>query len=141
MRRNIAGQSVGCQMVSATDGSAFTGAVTVYVTGDNGSQTLGSVGSGACTHEGNGYHSYAPAQAETNYAHVAFTFIGTGAVPSTVQVYPDTVEAKIDALPTAAANAAAVLAAATTTPIDANIQKVNDVTLTGNGAGTPWGPA
>ena len=74
-------------MVSATDGSAFTGSVTVYVTGDAGTQAVGSVGAGACTHEGNGFHTYAPAQAETNYNHVAFTFIGTGAVPQTVQIY------------------------------------------------------
>lgn len=76
-------------MVSATDGSAFTGTVTVYVTGDNGAQALGSVGSGVCIHEGNGYHSYAPAQAETNYDHIAFTFIGTGAVPTTVQLFTE----------------------------------------------------
>ncbi len=89
-------------MVSATDGSAFTDAVTVYVTGDNGTQATGTVGSGVCTHEGNGYHSYAPAQAETNYDHVAFTFIGSGAVPQTVQVYTSTT-------PTAGQNAAALL--------------------------------
>jgi hypothetical protein len=87
MRKNVASQAVGAQMVAAADGSAFTGAVTVYVTGDNGTQAAGSVGSGACTHEGNGYHSYAPAQAETNYDHIAFTFIGTGAIPATVQVF------------------------------------------------------
>lgn len=87
MKKNVASQFVGCQLVSATDGSAFTGSVTVYVTGDAGTQAAGSVGSGACTHEGNGFHTYAPAQAETNYDHVAFTFIGTGAVPSTVQIY------------------------------------------------------
>src|SRR3546814_13286258 len=75
-------------MVAATDGSAFTGAVTVAVTGDGGTQATGSVGSGACTHEGNGFHTYAPAQAETNYDHVAFTFTGSGAIPATVQVYP-----------------------------------------------------
>lgn len=74
-------------MVSATDGSAFTGSVTVAVTGDGGTQATGSVGSGACTHEGNGFHTYAPAQAETNYDHVAFTFTGTGAVPASVQIY------------------------------------------------------
>jgi hypothetical protein len=74
-------------MVSATDGSAFTGSVTVAVTGDAGTQATGSVGSGACAHEGNGYHTYAPAQAETNYTLVAFTFTGTGAVPATVQVF------------------------------------------------------
>lgn len=74
-------------MVSATDGSAFTGSVTVAVTGDGGTQATGSVGSGACTHEGGGFHTYAPAQAETNYDHVAFTFSGTGAVPVTIQLY------------------------------------------------------
>lgn len=87
MKKNVSGQVIGAQMVSASDGSAFTGSVTVYVTGDGGTQAAGSVGSGACTHEGNGFHSYAPAQAETNYDHIAFTFIGTGAVPATVQVY------------------------------------------------------
>lgn len=88
MRRNVASQVVGAQMITAADGSAFTGSVTVSVTGDGGTQATGSVGSGACTHEGNGFHTYAPAQAETNYAHVAFTFTGTGAIPATVQVYP-----------------------------------------------------
>lgn len=87
MIRNTSGQKIGAQMVSATDGSAFTGSVTVSVTGDAGTQATGSVGSGACTHEGNGFHTYAPAQAETNYDHIAFTFTGTGAVPATVQVF------------------------------------------------------
>ena len=88
MKKNTAGQTIGAEMVNATTGAAFTGAVTVYVTGDGGTQAIGSVASGACTHEGNGYHSYAPAQAETNYDHVAWTFIGTGAIPATIQVYP-----------------------------------------------------
>lgn len=88
MRKNTASQIIGCQMVSATDGSAFTGSVTVSVTGDGGTQATGSVGSGACTHEGGGFHTYSPSQAETNYDHVAFTFTGSGAIPATVQVYP-----------------------------------------------------
>jgi hypothetical protein len=87
MKKNVAGQAVGAQMVDATTGGAFSGSVTVSVTGDAGTQATGSVGSGACTHEGNGYHTYAPAQAETNYDLVAFTFTGTGAVPATVQIY------------------------------------------------------
>jgi hypothetical protein len=87
MKKNVASQVVGCQMVSATDGSAFTSSVTVAVTVDGGTQATGSVGSGACTHEGNGYHTYAPSQAETNGDLLAFTFTGTGAVPRTVQVY------------------------------------------------------
>ncbi len=86
MQKNVAGQKIGAQLVSATDGSEFTGSVTVYVTGDAGTQAAGSVGSGACTHEGHGYHTYAPAQAETNYDLIAFTFTGSGAVPVTVQV-------------------------------------------------------
>lgn len=88
MRKNASGQVIGAQMVNASSGAAFTGSVTVYVTVDGGTQAVGSVGSGACTHEGNGFHTYAPAQAETNGDHVAFTFIGSGAVPATVQVYP-----------------------------------------------------
>ncbi len=88
MKKNVAGQKIGAQMITAADGSVFTGSVTVYVTGDAGTQAVGSVGSGACTHEGNGYHTYAPAQAETNYDLIAFTFVGTGAVAATVQVYP-----------------------------------------------------
>lgn len=87
MQKNVAGQVIGAQMVSATTGAAFTGTVTVSVTGDGGSQATGSVGNGLCTHEGNGYHTYAPAQAETNYTLVAFTFTGTGAVPVTIQVF------------------------------------------------------
>lgn len=100
MKKNVAGQVIGAQMV-ALDGSAFTGSVTAYVTGDGGTQAAGSVGAGACAHEGNGFHTYAPAQAETNHDHVAFTFIGAGAIPATVQVYPNsftfTVSGKVDA--------------------------------------------
>lgn len=105
MQKNVAGQKIGVQMISASDGTAFTGAVTVYVTGDAGSQAIGSVGSGVCTHEGNGYHSYAPAQAETNYNLIAFTFTGSGAVPVTVQVY--TAINPVTPVPTAEENGAA----------------------------------
>ena len=85
MFRNTASQIVGAQMVSASDGSAFTGTVSCSVTKDGGTQ---GAGGGTVTHEGNGFHSYTPTQAETDAAHVAFTFTGTGAVPCTVQVYP-----------------------------------------------------
>lgn len=87
MKKNVAGQKIGAQLVSATDGSDFTGAATVSVTGDAGAQATGSVGSGACTHEGKGYHTYAPAQAETDYDLIAFTFQGSGAITVTVQVF------------------------------------------------------
>lgn len=97
MKSNVSGQFIGAQMINAATGAAFTGTVTVYVTGDNGTQTLGSVGSGICAHKGNGYHSYVPSQAETNFGHNAFTFVGTGAIPATGQLYtnfPQTVDNK-----------------------------------------------
>jgi hypothetical protein len=84
--KNVASQSIGAEVVNATTGAAFVGAVSVYVTGDAGTQALGSVASGVCVAEGNGYFTYRPSQAETNYDLVAFTFIGTGAIPATIQV-------------------------------------------------------
>lgn len=85
MKKNVASQIIGAQMVSATDGSAFAGAVSCTVTKDGGAQTAGG---GTVTYEGNGFHSYTVQQSESNADHVAFTFTGTGAVPATVQVYP-----------------------------------------------------
>ncbi len=87
MIRNQSGQTVGAELLDATTGVPFTGAVLVYVTGDAGIQTLGVTGGGSATLEGQGYYSYRPARAETNYTHVAFTFIGTGAVSVTTQGY------------------------------------------------------
>ena len=93
MKKNVASQSVGVQMITAADGTAFTGAVSVAVTVDNGTQGAG--GGTAPVSEGNGLHSYTPTQAETNGDHIAFTFTGSGAIPATVQVYtgfPQTVD-------------------------------------------------
>jgi hypothetical protein len=88
MKKNVASQVVCAQLVSKTDGSdVTTGTTTVYVTGDAGTQATGTVGSGAATHEGNGLWSYAPAQAETNYDNVVFTFTNTAAVSASVQIY------------------------------------------------------
>ena len=88
MKKNTAGQKIGAQIITAADGTAFSGSVTVYVTKDAGTQAIGSVGSGAATDEGNGYYTYAPSQAETDGNLLAFTFIGSGAIPVTVQVVP-----------------------------------------------------
>lgn len=87
MIKNRAGQTVGAELVSASTGAAFSGSVTVYVTGDGGTQAIGSVGSGAATLEGHGYYTYAPARAETNYDQVGFTFVGSGAIDVTVPIY------------------------------------------------------
>jgi hypothetical protein len=89
MKKNVGSQVIGAQMVLVADGSAFTGAVTCYVTGNGGTQAAGATGSGACAHEGNGYHTYVPTQAETNYDQIGFTFTGTGAVPVTMIVYTE----------------------------------------------------
>lgn len=89
MKKNVASQSIGAELIDATTGAAFASTVTVFITGDNGVQAIGSVGAGVCTSEGNGYFSYAPAQAETNFDHIAFTFIGTNAIPATIQLYTD----------------------------------------------------
>jgi hypothetical protein len=86
MIRNLAGQSIGAQMVHVETGAAFTGTVTAYVTIDAGAQAIGTVGSGICTHEGNGYHTYPLSAEESNGVLVAFTFIGASAIPVTVQV-------------------------------------------------------
>lgn len=91
MRKNIASQVIGAQLVARADGSdVTTGATTIYITGDGGIQTIGSVGSGLCTHEGNGFWTYVPAASETNYDEIAFTFKNAAAVTATIQVYTTT---------------------------------------------------
>lgn len=73
-------------MIDATNGAAFTGTTTVYITKDAVTQAIGTVGSGICTLEGNGFYTYLPSATETDGTLVAFTFTGAGAVPVTVQV-------------------------------------------------------
>lgn len=85
MRKNVGSQVICAQLVSKTDGSdVTTGTTTVYVTGDGGAQ---GAGGGTVAHEGNGTWSYVPTQAETNYTHIAFTFVNTSAVTAVVNVY------------------------------------------------------
>lgn len=86
MIKGQSGQSIGAQMINSATGAAFVGTVTIYITGDAGVQAIGSVGSGVCTAEGNGFYTYLPSATETNFDLVAFTFIGSGAIPATIQV-------------------------------------------------------
>lgn len=132
MIKNTAGQKVGCQMINASDGSAFTGAVTVEVTIDAGTQATGTVGSGACTHEGNGLHTYAPSQAETNGALLEFTFHGAGAIPDTVHIYTTGYDKTLANVP---ANVTQLLGTAWLTPVVAGTPDVN-TKLLGNTAQT-----
>lgn len=48
--------------------------------------------------------------------------------------------AAVGDVPTAALNAAAVLAAAAVAPIAAAVKKINTTTVNGDGSATPWGP-
>jgi hypothetical protein len=122
VKKNVAGQKIGAQMITAADGTAFTGVVRVKVCIDAGAQANGSVGSpeGLCAHEGNGYHTYAPSQAETNGDLIAFTFVGTAAIPVTVQVFTNQITYTVAG------------------QVDANVQYINDAAVTGNGDETPW---
>lgn len=93
MKKNVASQSVSAQMITASDGSDFTGTVTVLITIDNGTQSAS--GGTAPAHEGNGLHSYTPTQTETNGDQLAFTFTGSGAITQTKTIYtgfPQTVD-------------------------------------------------
>jgi hypothetical protein len=109
MRKNVGSQHVGAVMVGRTDGAPLTSAVSVYVTGDGGTQTAGS---GTLTHEGNGQWDYVPTAGETNYDHVLFLFTHASGVYQAVNVYPtaanpsDSVRLGLTALPNAAADAA-----------------------------------
>jgi len=88
MIKNTASQTVSFQMISTTDGSDVTSGIpAVYVCGDGGSQ---GTGSGAITHEGHGCWSYAVSAADSNFSHVSFTMVLSGAVSQTVNVYPVT---------------------------------------------------
>lgn len=100
MIRNAPGQVAEAQVINATTGAAFAGAVTVYVTLDTGAQALGSVGAGVATLVGNGLYRYLPAQSETDAAVASFTFIGTGAIPVTIQ-YPTITAQQMTGLGTA----------------------------------------
>jgi hypothetical protein len=84
--RNTTGWVVGAEMVNATTGAAFVGTVTVYLTKDGATGVIGTYNSGMAIAAGNGYYAYYPTQAETDYTIIAFTFIGTGAIPRTIPV-------------------------------------------------------
>lgn len=83
---NTAGQSISAGLVNASTGGAFNGTVTCYVTIDQNAQAIGQYNSGICIAKGNGDYQYLPTQAETNGSNIVFTFIGSGAVPQTVNV-------------------------------------------------------
>ena len=88
MIRNVAGQVVTANLVNRTDGTPVTsGTVTVRVLGDGGTSY---VGAGTIEYEcSGGTWSYFPAQSETNYAAVTYSFTHTAAIQVDVQFNPD----------------------------------------------------
>lgn len=85
------GGVIGASMIDVTTGGAFVGNVTYYVTGDGGTQTIGTTNGGLCVAEGNSYYSTVLTASESNFALVAVTFIGTGAIPTTVQIVTESI--------------------------------------------------
>lgn len=92
MFRNIGSQKIVAQLVAKTDGSDVTsGTTTVYVSKDGAAQAS----SGTATHLGNGCWVHTPAQASTDGAHLAFTFVNTAAVSVSLQIYTVDWEASV----------------------------------------------
>lgn len=79
-------QPVGCNIRNATTGAAWTSPVNVWVKGDLNAAALGTVGGGTVTPDARGYAEYVPSAAETDFAHLAFTFDAAGALGDTVQI-------------------------------------------------------
>lgn len=77
LRKNVAGQHVGFQLVSKATGDDVLAGGAGLITIDNGVQAACA---GAFTHSGSGQWDYAPTQAETNGTAINFRFTGTGAI-------------------------------------------------------------
>ncbi len=90
MRRNVASQNVGAQLTTVTSGVFFqpsSGLVQTYVARDGGVLNLSAVASGIARPTSYGAHLYTPAQSETDFDHLLFTFVVSGAVPVALNVY------------------------------------------------------
>ena len=91
MRKNVSSQMIGAQMSSVLSGTDYTnsGAVLARLTMSGSGQVLGAVNSGICVPRSFGWHFYIAAQSETNFDHIAFTFVASGAISVTNQVYTE----------------------------------------------------
>lgn len=97
LQKNIASQTVCAQLVAVADGSAVTSGTTdVYYIGDNGIQTDTAIDA---THKGYGTWCFTPSQAQTNYTHVAYTFVNPSAINVAVQIYTKGYDPTLAALP------------------------------------------
>jgi hypothetical protein len=93
MRKNVSSQSIGIGMTSVLSGTDYTnsGAVLVYLTRDAAAIALGAVNSGICIPLSFGAHYYIAAQSETNFNHILFTFVASGAISRHINVYTERV--------------------------------------------------
>jgi len=85
LRKNVAGQHFGYQLVDAS-GNAVTAGGAGNIVIDGGSQTALT---GTFTHKGGGQWDYAPTQGETNGTSISFQLTGTSAIPIVIQVFTD----------------------------------------------------
>lgn len=100
MIRGQAFQPIGCNIRNATTGAAWTSPVNVWIKGDLNTAVLGTVGGGSVTPDARGYAEYVPSAAETDFAHIAYTFDASGALGDTVQIQTIS-PAEVSALATA----------------------------------------
>lgn len=163
-RKNTASQFIYFQLLSTTDGSPVIGATVTVRRCIDGTFAYGSgtvtedseaVGSPAVP-AAQGFYKYAMSQADANGNNIGFRFAAPGAVSvektivTTAADPTDVVRLGLTALPNAAAEAAGGLFTRGTGAgqinqdangrIDANIEAVNNVAVTGTGApGDEWG--
>lgn len=89
MKKNVSSQFIGAQMTYLASGTPVvaSGAVLTYLRADGLPMQLGAVNSGICIPNSYGLHHYIPAQSETNYDWLSFTFVASGAPNFTAQMY------------------------------------------------------
>lgn len=89
MKKNVSSQFIGVQMTYIASGTPVinSGSVLTYLRADALAMQLGAVNSGICIPNSYGLHHYIPAQSETNYDWMAWTFVASGAANVTAQLY------------------------------------------------------
>jgi len=86
--RGVLGNVAEAEVIDASTGAGFAGTVTVYVTLDAGTRTLGTVGGGTAIAKGGGLFQYLPTAAECDGIKCSYQFTGVGAVPANTQYFP-----------------------------------------------------
>ena len=155
------GKNVMLLMVDSTDHITGKAGLTLTITASKDGAAFAGIAP-TVTDRGNGWYNVALTASHTDtLGDLALHITGAAADPADMVIlveagatdadvstrlatasYTAPDNAGIAAIPNAATNAAAVVSAATATPLAANIKQVNDVTVDGVGsAGDPWGPA